>query len=112
MRADANLYRDGAVYPAPDAGMYFTATDLARLYQALLDGGILDGRRVLSAASIRMMTQVNTGDLNLPIAPGLGYGLGSTWYAMHRAPSDWLRLELSATPVPGRLTNSPSPNGT
>ena len=73
---DAALYRKGARYPGPDFALYSTAGDLARLYQMVLDRGLLEGRRYLSAAAIELMTTVQTG--SLPVAgwkPGSGFGL-------------------------------------
>jgi uncharacterized protein YbbC (DUF1343 family) len=41
---------------AGHAGLFSTADDLARFCQMLLNGGILDGKRVLSAATVARMT--------------------------------------------------------
>jgi hypothetical protein len=41
---------------AGHAGLFSTADDLARYCQMLLNGGTLDGRRILSAATIEKMT--------------------------------------------------------
>ena len=51
---DPTAYRMGGV--AGHAGLFSTADDLARFCQMLLNGGILDGKRVLSAASVARMT--------------------------------------------------------
>ena len=42
----------------------------------LLNGGALDGRRYLTADSVRMMSTVQTGDLVTGFTPGNGWGLG------------------------------------
>jgi CubicO group peptidase (beta-lactamase class C family) len=42
----------------------------------LLNGGVLDGRRYLTAESVRMMSTVQTGDLVTGFTPGNGWGLG------------------------------------
>jgi CubicO group peptidase (beta-lactamase class C family) len=75
-KADVDLYRIGAKYPAPEAGLYSTAPDLFRFYQTMLNGGALDGKRILSKASVELMTQVHTGDLKAGFSPGIGFGLG------------------------------------
>lgn len=75
-KADVDLYRIGAKYPAPEAGLYSTAHDLFRFYQTMLSGGALDGKRILSKASVDLMTRVHTGDLKAGFSPGIGYGLG------------------------------------
>lgn len=70
----AMKFRDGAKYPLPEGGLYSTAADLFRLYQMMLNGGQLDGQRILSRHSVTTMTQVHTGNLNTN-GPGMGYGL-------------------------------------
>ncbi|MEP7336672.1 MAG: serine hydrolase domain-containing protein [Acidobacteriota bacterium] len=75
-KADVDLYRAGAKYPAPEAGLYSTAPDLFRFYQMMLNAGALDGKRILSKASVELMTQVHTGDLKTGFSPGIGFGLG------------------------------------
>lgn len=56
------------------AGLVSTARDYARLLQMLLDGGELEGVRILSPASVELMTSNQTGSL-YPIA-GQGFGFG------------------------------------
>ena len=56
------------------AGLVSTITDYARFLQMLLDGGSLDGARVLSPASVASMTSNHVGSL---YSDGdLGFGLG------------------------------------
>lgn len=62
--------------PNPSGGLFSTAADLARFYQMILNGGELDGQRVLSDAAVREMTRVRTGDLTTGFTPGNGWGLG------------------------------------
>ena len=68
-------FRVGAKYPLPEGGLYSTASDLFALYQMMLNGGEYDGARILSAASVELMTEVHTGDLATSSA-GMGWGLG------------------------------------
>lgn len=75
-KADVDLYRIGAKYPAPEAGLYSTAPDLLRFYQMMLNGGELGGQRILSPASVELMTQNHTGDFKAGFSPGIGFGLG------------------------------------
>lgn len=42
---------------APHAGLFSTAGDLSRFAQALLNGGVLDGRRVVSEATLTLFTR-------------------------------------------------------
>ena len=51
---DPTAFRMGGV--AGHAGLFSTADDLARFCQMLLNGGILDGKRILSAQTIARMT--------------------------------------------------------
>ena len=51
---DPTAYRMGGV--AGHAGLFSTADDLARYCQMILNGGILDGKRIMSAATIARMT--------------------------------------------------------
>jgi CubicO group peptidase (beta-lactamase class C family) len=66
---------------APHAGLFGTASDLARFAQMLLNGGTLDGKRILSPKTVTYMTSdhlgtsINPGSLYLPGA-GFGFGLG------------------------------------
>lgn len=55
------------------AGLVSTAQDYARFLQMLLNGGSLDGRRILSRKSVELMTSNHVGD---KFRPGDGMGLG------------------------------------
>jgi CubicO group peptidase (beta-lactamase class C family) len=62
--------------PTPEGGALTTAADMARFYQMLMNKGILNGKRVLSAAAVEAMTTNQTGDLkDVEFSPGLGMGL-------------------------------------
>jgi CubicO group peptidase (beta-lactamase class C family) len=56
------------------AGLLSTAHDYARFLQMLLDGGTLDGVRILAPSSVRLMTSNQTGTLYSQ--EGEGFGLG------------------------------------
>jgi len=56
------------------AGLLSTATDYARFLQMLLNGGELDGRRILSRKSVELMTVSHLG--NVAYNSGQGFGLG------------------------------------
>jgi CubicO group peptidase (beta-lactamase class C family) len=71
-------YKAPKTYYSGGAGLASTAHDYARFAQMLLNGGALDGARLLSPKSIELMTADHTADLgggNL-IGPGGGFGLG------------------------------------
>lgn len=61
-------------YFSGGAGLTGTAADYARLAQMLLNGGTLDGARILSRTSVELMTLHQIGDI--PYSPGYQYGLG------------------------------------
>ncbi len=56
------------------AGIVSTARDYARFLQMLLNGGAIDGVRILAPATVRLMTTNQVGTLHS--TNGLGFGLG------------------------------------
>jgi CubicO group peptidase (beta-lactamase class C family) len=56
------------------AGLLSTASDYARFLQMLLNGGELDGQRILSPKTVLLMTVDHIGDRYGQ--PGVGFGLG------------------------------------
>ncbi|HEV8159106.1 MAG TPA: exo-beta-N-acetylmuramidase NamZ domain-containing protein [Pyrinomonadaceae bacterium] len=75
---DPTAFRMGGV--AGHAGLFSTADDLARYCQMLLNGGILDGKRILSAQTVARMTAPyvvsETGATR-----GLGWDMNSSFSA-------------------------------
>jgi CubicO group peptidase (beta-lactamase class C family) len=60
-------------------GMMSTATDYARFLQMMLNGGTLDGKRILSPKTVAYMTSDHLGEGIVPgpyYLPGPGYGFG------------------------------------
>lgn len=66
------------------SGLMSTAMDYARFLQCLLNGGELDGQRIASPHTVRMMTHDHVGTIPQNISrfgghmltPGIGFGLG------------------------------------
>lgn len=56
------------------AGLVSTAQDYARFLQMMLNGGKLDGQRILSPSTVKLMTVDHLSDISF--RPGLGIGLG------------------------------------
>jgi CubicO group peptidase (beta-lactamase class C family) len=56
------------------AGLFAPAEDVAKFYQMALNGGELNGRRILRASTLAEMTRPQTGDLRA--RPGMPWGLG------------------------------------
>ena len=70
-------YREGAKFESGGGGLMSTVRDYLRFCQMMLNGGELDGARILSPASVALMTTNHTGDLPIGFgAPGVGFGLG------------------------------------
>jgi CubicO group peptidase (beta-lactamase class C family) len=62
--------------PNPSGGLFSTARDMARFYQMIVNGGELDGRRIVSAESVSSMSTIQTGALETGFTDGNGWGLG------------------------------------
>ncbi len=72
----------------PSGGLFSTAADMARFYQMILDGGVWEGKRIVSEAAITEMTRPHdAGDTELT------YGLG--W--MCNRPDQMIVKGFSAT---------------
>ena len=56
------------------AGLLSTARDYATFLQMMLNGGELNGVRILSPSTVQLMTVNHLGDV--PFRPGQGFGLG------------------------------------
>ena len=74
---DPTLYRKGAKYPAPEFGLFSTATDLWHFYEMMHGRGTWNNVRILSPASVEVMTMLHTGAIEpSDWITGGGYGLG------------------------------------
>jgi CubicO group peptidase (beta-lactamase class C family) len=62
--------------PNPSGGLFSTAADMARFYQCILNGGELEGARLLSEKSALEMTRIHTPGITTGFTPGNGWGLG------------------------------------
>jgi CubicO group peptidase (beta-lactamase class C family) len=60
--------------PLGGAGLFSTATDIARFYQMMLNKGTLGGRRIVKAQTVAEMTRKQTGALQA--RAGMPWGLG------------------------------------
>ncbi len=56
------------------AGLLSTAPDYASFLQMMLNGGALNGKRILSRKSVELMTVDHLA--GIPFEPGVGFGLG------------------------------------
>jgi CubicO group peptidase (beta-lactamase class C family) len=72
-------YYKSRTYFSGGAGLVSTASDYLRFGQMLLNGGVIDGVRLLSPKTIELMTMSHTDDLQGPlplVGAGRGFGLG------------------------------------
>ncbi|EWM14567.1 serine hydrolase [Kutzneria sp. 744] len=74
---DENAWAMGGV--AGHAGVFSTADDLAVLAQAILNGGVYRGHRILSEHGVHLM-QVNFNQKFPDDSHGLGFELDQIWY--------------------------------
>jgi CubicO group peptidase (beta-lactamase class C family) len=87
--------------PLGNGGLYSTALDYGRFCRMLLNGGVLDGRRYLSADAMRLLMTPQTGDLPTGFLQsetygnrGANYGWGITTSIL-RTPHDGVAAMLS-----------------
>jgi CubicO group peptidase (beta-lactamase class C family) len=72
-------YKEGKTYFSGGAGLVSTASDYARFAHMLLNGGALEGVRLLSPKTIELMTANHTAEVPHPlpvVGPGKEFGLG------------------------------------
>jgi CubicO group peptidase (beta-lactamase class C family) len=95
--AEFNDPRVAQAWESGGGGMVGTAMDYARFCQMLLNGGSLDGKRILGPKTIASMTtdhlgaSITPGSLYLP-GPGFGFGLGFA-----------VRKDVGVSPVAGSV---------
>ena len=77
-KADVDYTRKGAKMAGPAGGLFSTAADLVKFYTMMQRGGSLNGKMVLSKASVEAMTKLHTGGID-PAGHGAGMGYGLTW---------------------------------
>jgi CubicO group peptidase (beta-lactamase class C family) len=58
------------------AGLLSTARDYGQFLQMLLNGGELDGHRILSRKTVQLMTVNHLAGVKFPWSTGVGFGLG------------------------------------
>ena len=63
-------------YPAANGGLFTTAQDYGRFCQMLLNQGAFGGGIYLKPETVKLMTTIQTGDLQTGFTEGNGWGLG------------------------------------
>ena len=75
--AESRFVAEPHTYFSGAGGLVSTARDYFRFHQMMLNGGELDGIRLLSRKTVELMTANHTGDKGIWLAgPGYGFGLG------------------------------------
>src|SRR6266851_1798432 len=69
-------YKGPRTFFSGGAGLVSTASDYARFLQMLLNGGQLDGVRLLKAETVKQMTANQIGQLSVGPGVRFGYGFG------------------------------------
>lgn len=68
-------YSKPPVFPSGGGGLVSTASDYMRFCQMLLNGGVLDGQRILSPLSVKLMRTNMLPESARTMGPGTGFGL-------------------------------------
>ncbi|MDE0123621.1 MAG: serine hydrolase [Bryobacterales bacterium] len=75
--SNSRWVKEPHVYFSAGGGLVSTTTDYFRFHQMMLNGGVLDGVRILGPRTVRLMTANHTGDKPVWLrGPGFGFGLG------------------------------------
>ncbi len=75
--AESRFVHEPHTYFMGAGGLVSTARDYFRFQQMMLNGGELDGVRLLGRKTVELMTANHTGDLPIWLSgPGFGFGLG------------------------------------
>lgn len=74
---ESRFVKEPHVYFSGGGGLVSTAMDYLRFHQMMLNGGELDGARILGRKTVELMTANHIGDLPVWLSgPGYGFGLG------------------------------------
>jgi CubicO group peptidase (beta-lactamase class C family) len=65
-------------YPMPAGGLFSTASDTVKFCQMILNGGVFNGKRLLSEESVKLMTCKQTGP-DIKEEYGLGFATSPNW---------------------------------
>lgn len=74
---ESRYVKEPHVYFSGAGGLVSTASDYFRFLQMMLNGGELDGARLLGRKTVELMTTNHIGDKEVWLSgPGMGFGLG------------------------------------
>ena len=69
-------YSDRSRMALPAGGLFSTAGDLVKFYQMILNGGTVNGKRLIKEETVKLMTSKQTGDIKAGFTEGAAWGLG------------------------------------
>ncbi|MFT5677318.1 MAG: CubicO group peptidase (beta-lactamase class C family) [Paraglaciecola sp.] len=69
-------YLESSVFESGGGGLVSSAMDYLKFSQMMLNGGQLNGVRILSPKTVEIMTTNHLGDLSVGSNAGIGFGLG------------------------------------
>jgi CubicO group peptidase (beta-lactamase class C family) len=65
-------------YPMPAGGLFSSASDVAQFCRMILNGGVCEGKRLLSEEAVRQLTSRQTAP-GIKDSYGLGFAVGTNW---------------------------------
>jgi CubicO group peptidase (beta-lactamase class C family) len=65
-------------FPMPAGGLFSTASDAAQFCRMILNGGVCEGKRLLSKEAVRQLTSRQTAP-DIKDSYGLGFAVGTDW---------------------------------
>jgi methyl acetate hydrolase len=103
MVKDPNQPATSGVTPIGGAGLVSTASDYLRFTRALLNGGELDGARVLSAGTVALMEQNHIGSVGVPAQKSAIPSISDDFTFIAHGRDKWgLAFLITTDSVPGK----------
>ena len=91
---------DHARYPAPNGGLFSTASDYAQFCRMILNQGALDGKHYLRPESVKLMTSAKRANSRPALPPATAGVWAGVWCANPRESPPCYRPEPAAMAAP------------
>jgi CubicO group peptidase (beta-lactamase class C family) len=98
-------------FPMPAGGLFSTAVDVATFCRMILNGGVLNGVRYISPASLHAMTSVQNGGMEKSDY-GLGWGISKTGFGHGGANKNAMEIDTATGRVFIFMVQQDGPWGT
>jgi CubicO group peptidase (beta-lactamase class C family) len=98
-------------FPMPAGGLFSTANDVAKFARMILNGGTVNGKRIVSEASIHEMTRTQNKGMGGKTY-GLGWGVGEHGYGHGGAYSNAMEVNPSTGRILVFMVQQNGPYGT